>query len=128
MIKGKTSLIKINKLIVKIEYLNNFSKINSLNIEKEIKKNQYSFHISSEYKKFYIKNKITKKEKKKKKSINKFKLKAIISNHILVNNKWYSVNDNVGKYKVLKIEKNLVVLNYQEKNIRLRLLKNEYYK
>jgi len=90
------------------------------------------FRISSEFNKYYIKEKITnikvKKEnikKVRKNSINTFKLKAIISNHILIDNKWYKLNDLVGKYKLTKIEKNLVVLNYKEKNINLRLFKNE---
>ena len=58
-IKGKTSLKKINKLIIKIESINNFSKINSLTIEKNDKANLYTFEIRTEFKKFYIKNKIT---------------------------------------------------------------------
>ena len=125
LIKGKTSLAKINKLIMKIEYINNYSKINSLSIEKKSKKNQYSFQITSKFKKYYIKEQIINTKINKKKSTDKFKLKAIISNHVLVNNKWYSLNDVVGKHKIQRIEKNLVVLNYKEKNIKLRLIKNE---
>ena len=125
LIKGKTSLSKINKLILKLEYINNFSKINSLSIEQIAKKNQYSFQISSEFKKYYIKEKIVSIEIMKKKKVDKFKLKAIISNHVLLNNKWYVLNDKIGKYKIQKIEKNLVVLKYKDKNINLRLSKNE---
>jgi len=122
---GKTSLEKINKLIIKIEHINNFSKINSLIIEKIVKKNQYTFQINSEFKKYYIKEKIINTQIQKKKRKDKFKLKAIISNHVLVNNKWYSLDEKIGKYKILKIEKNLVVLNYKEKNINLRIIKDE---
>ncbi|KAB7887431.1 hypothetical protein [Poseidonibacter ostreae] len=132
LIKGRTSLDKINKLIVKIEYINNFSKITSLNLEKTAKHNLYNFEINSEFKKYYIKEKIQKVEKKveeklkvAKQNLDNFHLKAIISNHILLNNKWYTKNDFIGKYKVLKIEKNLVVLNYKQKNIKIRLNKNE---
>ncbi len=124
LIKGKTSLEKINKLIIKIEYINNFSRINSLIIEKTTKKSQYNFQISSDFKKYYIKEKIINTQISKKKK-DKFKLKAIISNHVLVNNKWYALNEKIGKYEILKIEKNLVVLNYKKKNINLRLIKNE---
>lgn len=125
-ILGESSLVKINDLIIKIEHINNFSKINSLSIEQTAKKDRYSFQISSEFKKYYIKEKIeTLEAKVKKKSIDKFKLKAIISNHVLLNNKWHNLNDEVGKYKIIKIEKNLVVLNFKEKNINLRLMKNE---
>ena len=96
-----------------------------MSIEKIINKNQYIFQISSEFKKYHIKEKIVSIEKVKKKNVDKFKLKAIISNHVLLNNKWYVLNDKIGKYKIQKIEKNLVVLKYKDKNINLRLSKNE---
>lgn len=125
LIRGKTSLQKINELIIKIEYINNFSKINSLSIEEATRSKQYFFKISSEFKKYYIKEKIEKVKKSKKKKIDNFSLKAIISNHILLNNKWYTIDDFVGKYKIVEIKKNLVILNYKDKNIKLRLSKYE---
>ena len=125
LIKGKTSLKKINRLIVKIENINKFSKINSLSIEKSTKKTQYAFEVNTEFKKYYIKTKNEKKIKEKKKSVINFNLKAIISNHVLLNNKWLTLNDMVGKHKIIRIEKNLVVLNYKDKKINLRLNKNE---
>jgi hypothetical protein len=125
LIKGKATLNKINILITKIENINNFSKINTLNIEKTSKKNKYLFSITTEFKKFYIKKKKEEVSFVDKKKKNIFKLKAIISNHVLLNNKWYTLNDFLGKYKIILIEKNNVVLNYKNKNITLKLDKNE---
>jgi len=125
LIKGETSLAKINDLIIKIENINNFSNVNSLIIEKSAKKNQYIFEINTEFKKYFIKTKIERVKKRKQEKINIFKLKAIISNNILLNNKWYILNDFVGKYKVIKIEKNFVLLKYKDENISLKLNKNE---
>jgi hypothetical protein len=125
LIKGKTSLKRINSLIIKIENINSFSKINSLNIEKTSKKNQYIFNINTEFKKFYIKTKNKEVKKEKKGKITVFRLKAIIDNHILLNNKWYTLNDFFGKYKIILINKNHVVLKYKDKNITLKLNKNE---
>lgn len=124
-IKGKASLSKINNLITKIENINNFSKINSLNIEKSKNKNQYVFEINTEFKKYYIKPKIEIIKKTKPRNRDIFKLKAIIANNVLLNNKWYTLNDFVSKYQVIKIEKNLVLLKYKDKNISLELNKNE---
>lgn len=126
VLSAQSSLVKINDLITKIEHINSFSKIKSLSIQETLNKGKYLFQITTEFKKYYIKEKIAISEvKNKKKSIDKFKLKAIISDYILLNKKWYKLNDEVGKYKIVKIEKNLVVLSYKEKNIDLRLIKNE---
>lgn len=125
LIKGKTSLVKINDLIIKIENINNFSNLKSLTIEKTTKTNSYLFEIRTEFKKFYLKTKLKKIRKQKTKDINTFKLKAIISNYVLLNNKWYSLNDFIGKYKIIKIEKNLVILNSKDKTINIKLKKNE---
>ena len=125
LIKGKTTLKKINKLIIKLENLNNFSKLNSLDIQKTSKQNQFTFEITTEFKKYYIKAKKVIEKKVKKISRIQFNLKAIVSNHILLNSKWYTLNDTVGKYKIIRIEKNLVFLKYKDKTKKLRLNKNE---
>jgi len=41
LIEGRSSLEKINKIIIKIEHINNFYNINSLNIEQIAKKDEY---------------------------------------------------------------------------------------
>ena len=125
LIKGKSSLENINKLITKVEYINSFSKINSFNIKKEVKSKEYYFEINSEFNKYYIKEKVLEETKHTQERIERFDLRAIISNNILLNNEWYSKNDLIGKYKIINIEKNLVVLEYQKNKIKLRLNKNE---
>ena len=131
-VKGKTTLKKIENLIKKIENLNNFSKISSLSITKT---DQYIFHINTEFKKYYIKKfeKITniKKVKEKHKEVIKknnnkeLKLRAIISKYILINDDWYHIEDKVGKYKIIDIKDNEVILNYKGKDMNLRLYKDE---
>lgn len=131
LIKGKASLSQINSLIVKLETINNYSNINLLNILKTVKNNEYSFEINTEFKKYYIKSKRTKIEtintnlKPKSKPKIKFKLKAIVSNHVLINNKWYMIDDKVGKYKITKISENNVLLTYEKKDLNLKLHKDE---
>ena len=125
LIKGKTTLKKINRLIIELENINNFSKLNSLDIQKTTNKNQFTFDINTEFKKYYIKTKKVEEIKVKKISAIKFNLKAIVSNHVLLNSNWYTLHDVVEKYKIIKIEKNLVILRYKDKIKSLRLNKNE---
>ena len=94
------------------------------------KSNEYSFEINTEFKKYYIKdkNKTEKKDKAqlvKKKSKDIFKLNAIVSNYILLNNKWYTLKERVGKYKIIEIKEKSVILDYKGTNLDLKLYKNE---
>ena len=125
LIKGRSSLVKIKSLITKLETINNYSNINLLNILKTEKKNEYTFEINTEFKKYYIKDKETKSKIIKPKIRNNFKLKAIVSNHVLINNKWYTINEKVGKYKITKISENNVLLKYEKKDLNLKLHKDE---
>ena len=60
--------------------------------------------------------------KKKKHTIsNKLILSAIIGNNICINNKWYTKNDKIGKYKIVDINKYSVKLKYKKQNILLKL-------
>ncbi len=134
LIKGKSSLLKINSLVRKLETINNYSNINLLSILKTQKNDEYSFEINTEFKKYYIKAKQLKNIKKhKNESVNKhvnkkevkFVLNAIVSDYILLNNKWHSLNEEVGKYKIVKISQNNVFLKYKDKYLNLSLYKNE---
>ncbi|WP_121627809.1 hypothetical protein [Poseidonibacter antarcticus] len=130
LIKGKTTLLKIKSLIRKLEIINNYSNIILVNILTKGKRNEYSFEINTEFKKYYIKDK-NKTEKKDKvqvvKKISKdiFKLNAIVSNYILLNNKWYTLKERVGKYKIIEIKEKSVILDYKGTNLNLKLYKNE---
>jgi len=130
LIKGKTTLLKIKSLIRKLEIINNYSNIILVNILIKGKSNEYSFEINTEFKKYYIKdkNKTEKKDKAqlvKKKSKDIFKLNAIVSNYILLNNKWYTLKERVGKYKIIEIKEKSVILDYKGTNLDLKLYKNE---
>lgn len=134
LIKGKTTLLKIKSLIRKLEIINNYSNIILVNILTKGKNNEYSFEINTEFKKYYIKdknkteNKTENKDKVqvvKKKSKDIFKLNAIVSNYILLNDKWYKLKERVGKYKIIEIKEKSVVLDYKGKNLNLKLYKNE---
>ena len=135
LIKGRASLSKIKSLIIKLETINNYSNINLLNILKTAKTSVYKFEINTEFKKYYIKNKRTKIDtintntnatlKPKLKPKDKFKLKAIVANHVLINSKWYMIDDKIGKYKITKISENDVLLKYEKKDLNLKLHKNE---
>ncbi|MGB1226563.1 MAG: hypothetical protein ACPG9K_01635 [Poseidonibacter sp.] len=132
LIKGETSILKIKSLINKLESINKFSNITLLNILKTKSKTVFSFEINTEFKKYYIKKKqnieqkkvLTKKlvKKEKKKDI---KLNAIISNHILINNTWQSIDDKIGKYTITKITTNSVLLSHKEEKLNLKLHKDE---
>lgn len=133
LIKGETSILKIKSLINKLESINKFSNITLLNILKTKSKTIFSFEINTEFKKYYIKKKqnikkkkivLTKKlvKKEKKKDI---KLNAIISNHILINNTWQSIDDKIGKYTITKITSNSVLLSHKEEKLNLKLHKDE---
>ena len=130
LIKGKTTLLKIKSLIRKLEIINNYSNIILVNILIKGKSNEYSFEINTEFKKYYIKdkNKTEKKDKAqlvKKKSKDIFKLNAIVSNYILLNNKWYTLKERVGKYEIIEIKEKSVILDYKGTNLDLKLYKNE---
>ena len=133
LIKGETSILKIKSLINKLESINKFSNITLLNILKTKSETIFNFEINTEFKKYYIKKKqkieekkkvITKKlvKKEKKKDI---KLNAIISNHILINNTWQSIDDKIGKYTITKITTNSVLLSHKEEKLNLKLHKDE---
>jgi len=59
--------------------------------------------------------------KKTRSSRIKLKLSAIIGQNICINHKWYSKDDNVGKYKIVGIDDGIVKLLFKDKIIMLRL-------
>ena len=132
LIKGESTLLKIRNLIEEIENINKYSNIilvDVLSTKKSKKSESYSFEIKTEFKKYYIKKKVNKENKtnivKKKKNKNNFKLKAVVSDYVLINNMWYELNDKIGKYKIINIKEKSVILNYKENNMNLKLYKDE---
>lgn len=65
----------------------------------------------------------TKKEKKKK-SIAKPTLHAIINKSVLLNKQWYKIGDKVETYKIIDIKKDFVILKCKNESIKLAFHKN----
>jgi len=101
-----------------IENYNSFSNI------KEFKFAHKDLHITLEFKKFYLKNKL---KKKVLRSGVKLSLNAIIDDKVFINNKWLKTGDKIGGFQIWQIKSNLVTLKNKNKLISLRLFKNEKF-
>ncbi len=135
-LKAKTQLINIEKLIKKIENLNEFTNIKLLTLTKEDFEN-YKVEMQIDLSKFYIKkieeeidsSIIEENEKVADIQENKeFKINGIILNYAFINNTWLSINDVIDGYKLVIIEKNFVVLKNKNKEIKLELMDENYIK
>ena len=129
-LKAKTQLVNIEKLIKKIENLNNFSNIKLLTLTKEDLEN-YKVEIQIDLSKFYIKRieeevdiplveqneEVTDIQENK-----EFKINGIILNYAFINDTWLTVNDVIDDYKLIIIEKDFVVLKNKNKEIKLELI------
>ena len=126
-IKAKANLMNIESFIEKLENMNNFSNIKSLNIHKEL------FEIQLDLNNFYIKKT---KEKlifptqknqenqivEKTKQIKDYKLNAIVLNYVFINDIWIKKDENIDDLKLVKIGKNFVELQNKENIIKLELI------
>ena len=56
------------------------------------------------------------------------KLKAIINNSALINDRWYKVGETVGHYKIVKVTLNEVTLQSAKKTLRLTTYTNKLKK
>ena len=128
-LKAKTQLSNIEKLIKKIENLNNFTTIKLLSFIKEDLQN-YKVEMQIDLSKFYIKrieeevdiplveqNEVTDIQENK-----EFKINGIIQNYAFINDTWLTVNDLIDDYKLIIIEKDFVVLKNKNKEIKLELI------
>ncbi len=97
-------------------------KINMLNKQKV----KVFKEISLKYDPFKNGNKVVKaktilqKNKKTKEQKSSFFLLAILDNKAFINSKWYKLNDKIGKYRIIKISKNLVIIKNSKKRIFLK--------
>ncbi|MGB5793192.1 hypothetical protein [Poseidonibacter sp.] len=126
-IEGYSSIVNISKFIEKIENINEYSNIINLNLSKDKQTKKYIFKIEISFDKFFIKNKKADIKVKKQKNINIFKVKAIISNNVLINNKWIKQNEFINGYKLIEINKNSVVLQKNNKQINIKVFENDKY-
>lgn len=129
-LKAKTQIINIEKLIKKIENLNNFTNIKLLTLTKEDLQN-YKVEMQIDLSKFYIKKieeeldipsaeqneKVTNIQENK-----EFKINGIILNYAFINDTWLGINDLIDDYKLIIIEKDFVVLKNKNKEIKLELI------
>lgn len=122
-ITAKSSLTKFKKLIYKLETINDFSNIHSLHLNKS---KSFIYKIELSFEKYYLKSILTNNEKTKKKR-EPLKLKAIIANFVLINNKWLKINEFIDDYEIIEIGSSYVKLKKDSKNLLLKVHKNEKF-
>jgi hypothetical protein len=125
-------------LIKRIENINNFTKIDSISIYGKNDLNIYYYDFKIDLNKYYIKKfQIQKQESKIEKIIHEkiqtepkinYKLKAIIANYILINDKWIKLGGDIDDFKVIDINRNFVILENDNKKLKLELVNEEYIK
>ena len=135
-LKAKSKIENIEKFIKKIENLNNFTKIKSFILNKD-DENQYVFEIQIDLNKFYIKKMEKEVENQSQKTtlqINnsekskEYKISGIISEYAFINDIWLKKDENIDDLKLVKIEKDFVVLENENRKIILELNNEEYFK
>ncbi len=114
-LKIETSLKKQIKVIKFIEDYNSFSKISSLRIDKN------SLFLEIVFNKLYVKNKFNLDIETNNllKNSKIYKLSAIIDNKAYINNRWFTLNENLDSYKLIDIDRNSVLLQNEYEKVRL---------
>lgn len=113
-----------------IEDINNFTRIDSLNLYKKDDLGNYNFKFRVDLNRFYIKNNIPffKKEpdsqidKSEIKNENIFKINAIVLNYAFINDNWIKKNEKIDNYELIEIHRDFVILKKDEHTIKLELL------
>ena len=57
-----------------------------------------------------------------------YELKAIIADYVLINDIWIKKNENLNDFKLIEINKDYVLLQNDEKILKLELANEEYLK
>lgn len=136
LLKAVGNKQSIFDFIKDIENLNNFTKIDFLNMNKNEETKIYTFELKINLNKYYIKNlKNIEYEKNHEKvfvtqnSQNKeFKINAIVDDYAFINETWIKKNEKIENYKLIKINRDFVVLSNELNEIKLELLNEEYFK
>ena len=144
-LKVYSKIIDIPKLIKRIENLNNFTNISSINIYDKNDLDFYLIDFTIDLNKYYLKR-IEKDEdikaaesQEKSDEIKEIKipileekityeLKAIIADYVLINDIWIKKNENLNDFKLIEINKDYVLLQNDEKILKLELANEEYLK
>lgn len=136
LLKAQGKKQSILNFIKDIENLNNFTKIDFFNMNKNEETKNYIFELKINLNKYYIKNlKEIEYEKKYEKIIvtqnsqnKEFRINAIVDDFAFINETWIKKNEKIEDYKLIKIDRNFVVLSNESNEIKLELLNEEYFK
>lgn len=136
LLKAQGKKQSILNFIKDIENLNNFTKIDFFNMNKNEETKNYTFELKINLNKYYIKNlKEIEYEKKYEKIIvtqnsqnKEFRINAIVDDFAFINETWIKKNEKIEDYKLIKIDRNFVVLSNESNEIKLELLNEEYFK
>jgi len=52
------------------------------------------------------------------------KLQSIINNHVMINGKWYTVDDMVRDYRIAKVRKNSILLENKKHELKLFIIQS----
>ena len=144
-LKVYSKITDIPRLIKRIENLNNFTNISSINIYDKNDLDFYLIDFTIDLNKYYLKRiekdediKATESQEKSDeiKEIKipileekiTYELKAIIADYVLINDIWIKKNENLNNFKLIEINKDYVLLQNDEKILKLELANEEYLK
>lgn len=118
------------QFLKEIEQLNDFTKIDSFILSQNINSFEYVFEIQINLNHFFIKEKEEKvKENKVEIETNHtFILNGIVHNYALLNGNWIELNGIIDTYRLIKIDRDFVLLKSDNKEIKLELNHEEYFK
>lgn len=113
-----------------IEDINNFTRIDSLNLDKRDELGNYNFKFRVDLNRFYIKNNSSFFKKEPNSQVNKseikneniFKINAIVLNYAFINDNWIKKNEKIDNYELVEIQRDFVILKKDEHTIKLELL------
>lgn len=114
------------QFLKEIERLNDFTKIDSFVLSQNINSSEYVFEIQINLNHFFIKEK----EEKEIKTQNNpsFKLNGIVHNYALLNGNWIELNEIIEGYRLIKIDRDFVLLKSDNQEIKLELNHEEHIK
>lgn len=118
------------QFLKEIEQLNDFTKIDTFVLSQNINSFEYVFEIQINLNHFFIKEKEEKvKENKVEIETNHtFILNGIVHNYALLNGNWIELNGIIDTYRLIKIDRDFVLLKSDNKEIKLELNHEEYFK
>ena len=114
------------QFLKEIEQLNDFTKIDSFVLSQNINSSEYVFEIQINLNHFFIKEKEGKEIKKQNNP--SFILNGIVHNYALLNGNWIELNEIIEGYRLIKIDRDFVLLKSDNKEIKLELNHEEYFK